>query len=202
VRVCASGVWQHAAPSDSRCCISRWCACAVIRRVSLRACVRACNGIDGRDGPAVGIRRSAGAASREMRDPWNRTVTAADRSYHESPPRYANHTVPHHHRTTWTRHADVVVNVPHSFAKGPLLVVSASACVRARVCTLHTPQHRDGDDAPTTTTTTTTTTLLQLLLYIIFLLYVIQYNDDAGVHTPRSPRYHLETIVNYSEFIN
>lgn len=193
VRVCASGVWQHAAPPDSRCCISRWCACAIIRRVSLRACVRACNGIDGRDGPAVGIRRSAGAASREMRDPWNRTVTAANRSYQTSPhpdtPTTPSHstTAPPGQGTPPPTSSTCPIHLP----KGPFSWCPR-ACVRMHVAHAAAPwrgwrayyYYYNG-------------------YYIIFLLYIIQYNDDVGAHTPRSPRYRLETVVNYTEyFIN
>lgn len=106
-------------------------------------------------------------------------------------------TTPSH--ITWTRHAAAdVVNVPHSFAKGPLLVVSASACVRACVYARCTRRRT------VTGMTRLLLLLLQLLLFNIFIVHYIQYNDDAGVraYTPRSPRYHLETIVNYTECIN
>lgn len=174
-----------------RACVCEWCVSVTTRRAvglsvlhfsvvrvrnttsrfvtCMRACVQRHRWARRTVVSAERGRRLAGAASRVMRDPWNRTATAANRSY-QSPPWYANQTIPLHHRTTWTRHADDVVNVPHSFAKGPLLVKSASACVRACVRAYARCTRRR--------TVTGMTRLLLLLLYNIFIVYHIQYNDD------------------------
>lgn len=119
------------APSDSRCCISRWCACAVIRRVSLRACVRACNGHrwarrTGGGDPAVGGSGVEGADARSVKPYRHRRRPFLPRVPHPDTPTTPSHstTAPPGRGTPPPTSSTCPIHLP----KGPF-----SWCPRVRV---------------------------------------------------------------------
>jgi len=179
--VCVRAVCDNTPCRRTRCCISRPCACATLRRVTLHAYVRAC--VHATASMGATDRRVGGVGSigwrerRRGRCAIRETVTAANHSY-PSPPWRANHTAPHPRPLNTASPGQAGTpsssTCPIHLPKGPF-----SWCPRPRACVYVYAR---------CTRRRTVTGMTRLLLYYCYYNIIIVYSTMTMICRRRSAR--------------